>query len=630
MTRRNILLTFGILVCMAGVLHAQSDTLTIVHINDSHSHLVPYGPKARNSDGPGTLGGIARAATHIAAIQAMEEDVLFLHAGDLFVGDAMFNKYFGVPELQILAQLGCDALTLGNHEFDLTPDVLTMALTEAGFPIPGFDILSANLDMSDPNAAPLDAMVEPYTIRQVGDLTVGIFGLTTEETNEFSMPGCVSITSCVDGAVAMVTELTPQCDLIIGLTHLGLGVDIQIAQNIPGIDLIVGGHSHDVTTEPLAVTDPLGGTTWIVQAGEFYNYVGDLKLAVSPEGTEIVSYDLLPVDDSIPPVPEIAAIIDGLIQDLEADPRYGPLYTEMIAVAEEDIEEELLEGDRRKDTAMGNLVTDACRSETGTDIAMAVTGFISQTLYARPLSGADVFQAIPYGFNPESGHGFSIVTFELSGLELLMGLEFTTEQAPFLHDLYVQVSGMSFQYDPSKPMGEKIDWVMIGEEPLDPNAMYTVTTNSGVASMLGMAGLEPHNLQDIGRSEFQVLRDFIVENSPLSYQVEGRIIAIYRPSDRVAQLGSGNISPQTQILCWNTPNPFEYETEITYFIPEEARVRVEILNFAGQRVAKLTDQWQSPGVKTIRWEAGSLPSGVYFHRLTADDQVLVHPMILRK
>ena len=279
---------------------------------------------------------------------------------------------------------------------------------------------------------------------------------------------------------------------------------------------------------------------------------------------------------------------------------------------------------------MGNLVTDACRSETGTDIAMAVTGFISQTLYARPLSGADVFQAIPYGFNPESGHGFSIVTFELSGLELLMGLEFTTEQAPFLHDLYVQVSGMSFQYDPSKPMGEKIDWVMIGEEPLDPNAMYTVTTNSGVASMLGMAGLEPHNLQDIGRSEFQVLRDFIVENSPVSYQVEGRIIAIYRPSDRVVQLGSGNISPQTQILCWNTPNPFEYETEITYFIPEEARVRVEILNFAGQRVAKLTDQWQSPGEKTIRWEAGSLPSGVYFHRLTADDQVLVHPMILRK
>ena len=628
MIRLNIFLTLCILVYMPGVLHAQSDTLTIVHINDTHSHLVPYGPLVKNSDCSAERGGIARAASYIAQIQATEDNVLFLHAGDLFVGDAMFNKYFGIPELQILAQLGCDALTLGNHEFDLTPDVLKLALSEAGFPIPGFDILSANLDMSaDPE---LDALVQPYTIRQIGNLTIGIFGLTTESTNVFSMPGPVVITSCMEAAFATVTELESQCDVIIGLTHLGLGIDSLVAQNIPGIDIIVGGHSHDVTIEPREVVDPLGGTTWIVQAGEFYDYVGKLQISVSSGEVNVISYELLPVDDSVPSVPEIENIVTGLIQELEADPRYGPLYTEIIANAEEDIEEDLIPGDRRKDTPTGNLVTDACRYETGSDVAMAVVGFISQKLHARPLTGAAIFQTVPYGFDPESGHGFSIVTFELSGLELIMGLEFTTEEAPETHDLYVQVSGMSFQYDPAKPLGEKIDWVMIGDQPLDPNIMYTVTTNSGVASMLGMAGLEPHNLQDIGRSEFQVLRDFIVENSPISYQVEGRIIAIYRPSDRVAHLGSENISPQTQILCWNTPNPFEYETKITYFIPEESQVRAEVLNYAGQRVARLTDQWQSPGEKTIRWDAGSLPSGVYFHRLTVGDHVKIHPMIIRR
>ena len=134
-----LLAAVSMLTIITGVSWAQTDTLTVIHVNDSHSHLVPYGPK--DEHGVGTRGGIARAASLIGQVTATEDNVLFLHAGDVFIGDFMFNKYFGVPELQILAQLGCDAMTLGNHEFDLTPDVLKLALSEAGFPIPGFDVL---------------------------------------------------------------------------------------------------------------------------------------------------------------------------------------------------------------------------------------------------------------------------------------------------------------------------------------------------------------------------------------------------------------------------------------------------------------------------------------------------------
>ncbi len=522
MKRASCILIAAILL-LAGSAWAVTDTLTILHVNDSHSHIVPYGPK--DEFGVGTRGGIARAATLIGQVQATEDNVLFLHAGDIFIGDFMFNKYFGVAELQILAQLGCDAFTLGNHEFDLTPYVLKLALTSAGFPIPGFEVLSANLDATaDPE---LGALVQPYVIKDVGDLKVGIFGLTTEETNAFSMPSPVVITSCVDGAVAAVSALAGQCDIIVAVTHLGFNVDCLIAANVPGINLIVGGHSHHDLDAPVGITNPLGETTWIVQAGESYDYVGNLKLAYGPSGVEILNYQLMPVNNTVPEVPEVAAMIDLLVGGLELDPRYGPAYSDIIAEAAVDIERDRISG--YKDTPMGNLVTDAYRDTTGTDVGLAVWGFISQKLYAGPLAGADIFQTVSYGYDEISGHGFRLVTFELYGMELLMGLEFTTEQAQYMQDLYIQVSGMRFAYDSSKPLGEKLIWVLIGDQPIDPSATYTVTTNSGLASFLSMAGLEPHNLQDAGFTEYEAVRDYIVKNSPINYGVEGRIQDVAEP-----------------------------------------------------------------------------------------------------
>jgi len=518
--KRTFILLFAAIVLAACTARAATDTLTIVHVNDSHSHLLPHGPK--DAFGVGTRGGIARAASVIGQILAAEEDALFLHAGDIFIGDFMFNKYFGVAELQILAQLGCDAVTIGNHEFDLTPDGLKLALSSAGFPIPGFDVLSANLDMSADPA--LDYFVEPYVIKDVGDLKVGIFGLTTEETNAFSMPSPVVITSCVDGAVAAVTALQGNCDLIVGLTHLGFEVDQLIAANVPGIDLIVGGHSHDLVPDPVAVTNPLGGITWVVQAGEFYQYVGKTTVACGAKGAEIIDYQLIPIDSSVPEEPTVAAIVGGLIAGLESDPRYGPVYSDVIAEAEVDIPRDLIDG--YKDVPLGNLVTDGFRQATGTDVALTVWGFITQGIFAGPLTGSDIFQAVPYGYDTISGHGFRLATFELSGMELIMGLEFTTDQASAMRDLYIQVSGMRFGYDSTRPMGEKVQWALVNGQPIDPMATYTITTNSGLAGFLSMAGLTPQNLQDAGCTEYEAVRDYIAGHSPVNHGYEGRIVDV--------------------------------------------------------------------------------------------------------
>src|SRR5437016_1914165 len=108
-------------------IEAAGTTITLLHVNDTHSHLDAIGPK--DAALKGTLGGIARAATVIGQLRAIEPNVLLLHAGDVFQGDPMFNAYFGVPEFQLMKQLGFDAMAVGNHEFDFGPGVLNDVLT---------------------------------------------------------------------------------------------------------------------------------------------------------------------------------------------------------------------------------------------------------------------------------------------------------------------------------------------------------------------------------------------------------------------------------------------------------------------------------------------------------------------
>ncbi|HPS66050.1 MAG TPA: metallophosphoesterase, partial [Ignavibacteria bacterium] len=162
-----------IFILFSGVIYAQNTHITIVHINDTHSHLDAFGPKDQLHDG--TIGGIGKAATIIKSIRLSEPNVLFLHAGDFSVGDFFYNKYFGVPELQMLAVLGCNALTVGNHEFDLGPFNLLTVLQQ-GFQTDTFPLLSANLDMT--GLPQLETFVHPYIIKNISGVKIGIFGMT--------------------------------------------------------------------------------------------------------------------------------------------------------------------------------------------------------------------------------------------------------------------------------------------------------------------------------------------------------------------------------------------------------------------------------------------------------------------
>jgi 2',3'-cyclic-nucleotide 2'-phosphodiesterase (5'-nucleotidase family) len=265
------LLNWAIALLVACATPAVATELVILHTNDTHSNLFPFGPQKE-------FGGIARMSTLIKQLRTQNKNVLALHAGDVFVGTFAFNEYLGYPELKMMEGL-YDAMALGNHEFDLGADALAAILAgvnpltaqRMGSPV-ALPLLSANLMLDEVPA--LTPFVRSSIIKDIGDLKVGLLGVTTENPLYYapSLAGVFSDPYAAAG-VAAATLRAQGCQVVIAISHLGKAFDLMGLAQVPGIDVIVGGHSHD-----LLVTEAFGKI--IVQAGEFGEYLGELRLDV--------------------------------------------------------------------------------------------------------------------------------------------------------------------------------------------------------------------------------------------------------------------------------------------------------------------------------------------------------------
>ena len=281
-------------------------SLTIAHINDTHSNLEPVdtGLVLAGETVKARLGGFARLKTALDEVRASEENVLVLHAGDAVQGTLFFNVFQGRADIDLLNQLGLDAMTLGNHEFDKGPGLTGALAARARFPM-----LAANIDVSGEPA--LDGRIRPSVVRLFGEQRVGVIGVTTPTTPR--------ITADVGGAVflpaapavaAQVRELLGQgVDRIVVLSHLGFEQDIALAKAVAGIDVIVGGHSHTLLGDPARlaqlgltpagaypteVRGPDGGKTLVVQAWRWGMQLGLLRVRFDAGGV-IVEHSARPM-----------------------------------------------------------------------------------------------------------------------------------------------------------------------------------------------------------------------------------------------------------------------------------------------------------------------------------------------
>jgi 5'-nucleotidase/UDP-sugar diphosphatase len=509
---------------------AAPKALTLIHVNDTHSHLDAIGPKDAALDG--TVGGLWKAASVIAGLRATEANTLLVHGGDLFHGDLFFQMYVGVPELEILTTLGLDAMALGNHEFEWGPGALFLAASTA-FPDPAQSpFLSANLDFTgcdpDPAACALQGWVRPSLMREVDGVKVGLFGLTTPY-DLIEQPAPLTLRADADlFAIAHATAAALRADgaqVVVLLSHLGLALDRQLAASGLDVDVIVGAHDHVALAAPEALTRPQGGVAWLVEAGDWYRYVGVLRLAVDGASVTLVDGGLVPIDASVPRLAAIAPTMGFLEAQMVA--QYGDVFHTALATASAPFPRTWDPAHRRRDTATGNLLTDIYRAHTGTDVALEAMGFQDGELQAGPITGEDVFRLLPYGYDPATRLGFRLATVRMTGAELLKGLEVGVSMISG-SDAFLQVSGLRFEYDSCRPPFDRVDpgSVHVSGHRLDPAATYTATVNEGVLRLLPLFGVAVTDAEVLPSPEnllYVVTRDAIAARGTLDPVIQGRI-----------------------------------------------------------------------------------------------------------
>ena len=532
----RVLVAFLALLAVPVIGCGQGVSLTILHTNDTHATLFPYGPKD-------DWGGIARMSTLIKEARARSSNVLALNTGDVFVGTFEFNKYLGYPELKIMEGL-YDAMALGNHEFDLGIDVLTGVLSGSigeGSPV-GLPVLCANINLDGHPG--LKSLVKPYIVREVGGLKVGLFGVLNNIPVGYTEEVLALIGDPFQaaGEAAYKLRAVEGVDVVICLSHLGFMSEYAGLSQVPGIDIIIGGHSHDALSEPVTANGKI-----IVQAGEFGRYMGKLVVEVSAGGVELASGGLVPVDRSVHEDPTLRATLNALREGIVSDPRFGPVYSRHVATAPWDLTERWDLTIPERDTPLGNLVADAIRAGVRNagypaDIALEANGYIAAAVPAGKVVGNDILKALPYGYDPASGLGFKIDTVMLAGFQILAGLEFSVSTIEYMDDTAMQVSGLTFTYDSTKtPMAaEQLVYnlthgvmefgrvdpfsIKVNGQPLDFGGVYWVALNEVLHDFLITQGLDPYASQETGLFLYNAVRDFMAGRQGLYYQSEGRVI----------------------------------------------------------------------------------------------------------
>ncbi|MEA1964174.1 MAG: bifunctional UDP-sugar hydrolase/5'-nucleotidase [Candidatus Aerophobetes bacterium] len=237
--------------------------LTVLYTNDLHTHLLPFDLKELKN-----RGGIISLTSLISKIKEENEEILLLDAGDFLQDyfDIPTSLLKGKPMVEWMNEIGYDATVLGNHEFYYGPQGLEDRLKEINFPL-----LSANISGLN--------KVNPYIIREINGVKVGIVGLTTLDYIPFQRFLNLKFSNPISTAKKYVKLLSSKVDILIFLNHLGVGADKYLAGEVPGIDIIIGGHSHTKIDKPIKIKD-----TYIVQAFKWGAYLGKIEVEIKKDG----------------------------------------------------------------------------------------------------------------------------------------------------------------------------------------------------------------------------------------------------------------------------------------------------------------------------------------------------------
>ncbi|MBO8163805.1 MAG: 5'-nucleotidase C-terminal domain-containing protein [Brevibacillus sp.] len=471
--------------------------ITIGHTNDVHGHI--------QEDSFNKEFGYAKMATLIKQWREENDNFLLMDAGDTFQGTIYVNQFQGESVVPILNQLGYETMAAGNHEFDFGYEQLLKLRDMLNYPV-----ISANVFKQDDTT-----LLPPTHLVEIGGKTFAFVGFVAEDTPILTHPDNVkglTFKNPVEVAKQIVPELKKQADHVIVVSHVGIEVDREIAKNVDGIDLIIGGHSHTPLRTPEKVNN-----TYIVQDWEYGKSLGRADLYYFNDELVAFSGGLKEYDETVEADPEIEKLVQEVVAKIDE------VMNVVIAKSEVD-----LDGDRnfvrKRETNVGNLIADVMLERTQSipgheaDVALTNGGGIRVQLPAGEITKKDLYSLLPF---PNT-----LVVVEVTGEELKQALENGVSQVEEGAGRFPQISGMSFVYNPDNPVGERVVEVKVGGEPLDPNKTYKVATNDFLAS--GGDGYESLKKEffNTGLTLYSVMEEALMKRQVVNPQVEGRIVEV--------------------------------------------------------------------------------------------------------
>ncbi|MFK7692954.1 bifunctional metallophosphatase/5'-nucleotidase [Paenibacillus sp. HJGM_3] len=470
--------------------------ITIGHTNDVHGHI--------QEDKTNKEFGYAKMATLIKEWRADNPNFLLLDAGDTFQGTVFVNQFKGESIVPILNSLDYEAMAAGNHEFDFGYEQLLKLKGMLDYPV-----INANVFKGDGTN-----LLDPVHYATIGGKKFAFLGFVTQETPILTHPDNVkglTFQSPVEVAKKLVPELKKKVDHVVVVSHIGIETDREIAKQVPGIDLIVGGHTHT----PIRTPELVNGT-YIVQDWEYGKSLGRADLYYMND--ELVAFEggLTEYNESVAEDPQVAEMVKQIASQIDS--------VMNVVIAKSEVN---LDGDRtvvrKKESNVGNLLADAMLEKSKAikgyeaDVALMNGGGIRVQLAAGDITKKDLYSLLPF---PNT-----LVIVNATGKQIREALENGVSQVESGAGRFPQIGGMSFRYNPALPAGQRVLDVKVGGAPLDLTKTYKVATNDFIAAggdgYSMFADGKPFNT---GITMYELMEETLMKRGTVHPVVEGRIV----------------------------------------------------------------------------------------------------------
>jgi len=486
------------------IAYAIPEEIWIIHTNDIHGGLAPTDAFWMNPDFPPPIGNAPAAINIINEIkeEAKQKNipVLLFDIGDWFTGTPLGDFTHGRAVIEFFNYINEDALTIGNHEFAFGLDTLKSLIQALKAPV-----LCANLVKTGTDSIP--EYFKPWIILEQDGLKIGVFGITTHYLTGMvspeQMPG-LSVLKHYVGAANSIAGLRAQgADIIIGLSHAGYSHDQRLADSVPGIDLIVGGHSHTGIEHPGEMPRY---HTIICQTYGRLTSIGLMKIKIDKTTKRLAGYngELFNLfGEEVPLDQQYLSRLQKWQQTVEKG------FDNVIGVSKR----ELTRGGF-VESPVGDLITDAMREHAQADIAVTNSGGIRANLPQGDVTYRDLYKV--------DNFGNTAVTMTMTGKQVWEMLEVSVIG---YHAIF-QVSGLKMVYDLRKPPKQRVLSVEIDGQPIDLNKEYKVVTNNFLAAGGGAYGIfkEGKDAEDSYTIIRDIMADYIKKHTPIDVKIEGRII----------------------------------------------------------------------------------------------------------